>query len=170
MSSRCCAGGRNRVTLVYIWIFPSKTKDQAFFLVFVRNEIEFLNPVTQKLRMEFCCMLRIIHKRFYHRDTFTHSKCNNFTYVKKLSKYMPDVRRYWNSFTSPKKIFQITILSRKFKFPAHNKLFKLSALDSYLEYLFWRSKNPQVSSEIIPPLATRFYVTKSRKHCTIISR
>ena len=30
--------------------------------------------------------------------------------------------------------------------------FKYSAQDSDLEYLFWRSKNPPVSSDLKPPL------------------
>ena len=34
-----------------------------------------------------------------------------------------------------------------------NNLFKLSAQDSDLEYLFWRSKNSPVSSDLKPPLA-----------------
>ena len=38
-----------------------------------------------------------------------------------------------------------TALGGKFKFPAH---------DSDLEYLFWRSKNPPVSSDFKPPLST----------------
>jgi hypothetical protein len=37
-----------------------------------------------------------------------------------------------------------TALGGKFKFPAQ---------DSDLEYLFWRSKNPPVSSDLKPPLA-----------------
>ena len=36
-----------------------------------------------------------------------------------------------------------TVLGGKFKF---------SAQDSDLEYLFWRSKNPPVSSDLNPPL------------------
>ena len=31
--------------------------------------------------------------------------------------------------------------------------FKFSAQDSDLEYLFWKSKNPPVSSDLKPPLA-----------------
>ena len=52
-------------------------------------------------------------------------------------------------------MFQITILSRKFKFPA---LFEFSAQDSDLGYLFLRSKNPPVSSELNPPLVERSLV------------
>jgi hypothetical protein len=33
--------------------------------------------------------------------------------------------------------------------------FKFSAQDSDLEYLFWRSKNPPVSSDLKPPLGAR---------------
>ena len=33
-----------------------------------------------------------------------------------------------------------------------NNLFKFSAQDSDLEYLFWQFKNPPVSSDIEPPL------------------
>ena len=33
-----------------------------------------------------------------------------------------------------------------------NNLFKFSDQDSDLEYLFWRSKNPPVSSDLKPPL------------------
>ena len=33
-------------------------------------------------------------------------------------------------------------------------LFKFSAQDSDLEYLFWQCKNPPVSSDIKPPLVT----------------
>ena len=35
-----------------------------------------------------------------------------------------------------------------------NNLFKFSAQDSDLEYLFWQCKNPPVSSDIKPPLVT----------------
>ena len=35
-----------------------------------------------------------------------------------------------------------------------NNLFKFSAHDSDLEHLFWRSKNPPVSSDLKPPLTT----------------
>ena len=34
-----------------------------------------------------------------------------------------------------------------------NNLFQFYAQDSDLEYLFWKSKNPQVSSDLKPPLA-----------------
>jgi hypothetical protein len=37
-----------------------------------------------------------------------------------------------------------------------NNLFKFSAQDSDLEYLFWRSKNPPVSSDLKPPLVKKF--------------
>ena len=37
---------------------------------------------------------------------------------------------------------------------AVNNLFKFSAQDSDLEYLFWRCKNSPVSSDLKPPLAT----------------
>ena len=37
--------------------------------------------------------------------------------------------------------------------------FKFSAQDSDLEYLFWRSKNPPVSSELKPPLSFESLVT-----------
>ena len=33
-----------------------------------------------------------------------------------------------------------------------NNLFKFSAEDSDLEYLFWRTKTPPVSSDLKPPL------------------
>ena len=33
-----------------------------------------------------------------------------------------------------------------------NNLFKFSAQNSDLEYLFWRTKNPPVSSDLKPPL------------------
>ena len=33
--------------------------------------------------------------------------------------------------------------------------FKFSAQDTDLEYLFWRSKNPPVSSDLKPPLASK---------------
>jgi hypothetical protein len=38
-----------------------------------------------------------------------------------------------------------------------NNLFKFSAQDSNLEYLFWRSKNSPVSSDIKPPLERSWY-------------
>ena len=40
------------------------------------------------------------------------------------------------------------------KFPSKtvNNLFKFSAQDSDLEYLYWRSKKPTVSSGLKPPL------------------
>ena len=41
-----------------------------------------------------------------------------------------------------------TILGGKFKF---------SAQDSDLKYVFWRSKNPSVSSDLKPPLAILFF-------------
>ena len=40
-------------------------------------------------------------------------------------------------------------------FPVLGGKFKFSAQDSYLEYLFWRSKNPPVSSDLKPPLDSR---------------
>ena len=46
---------------------------------------------------------------------------------------------YWGE--NLNKLF--TVLDGKFKF---------SAQDSDLEYLFWRSKNPPVSSDLKPPL------------------
>ena len=36
-----------------------------------------------------------------------------------------------------------------------NNLFKFSAQDSDLEYLFWRCKNPPVSSDLKPPLGAK---------------
>ena len=33
-----------------------------------------------------------------------------------------------------------------------NNLFKFSAQNSDLEYLFWRTKNPPISSDLKPPL------------------
>ena len=42
-----------------------------------------------------------------------------------------------------------------------NNLFKFSAQDSDLEYLFWRSKNSPVSSELKPPLATNYLGSSS---------
>ena len=36
--------------------------------------------------------------------------------------------------------------------------FKFSAQDSDLEYLFWRCKNPPVSSDLKPPLALAYSV------------
>ena len=41
-----------------------------------------------------------------------------------------------------------TVVGRKLKF---------SAQDSDLEYLFWRSKNPPVSSDLKPPLNDKFH-------------
>ena len=42
-----------------------------------------------------------------------------------------------------------------------NNLFKFSAQDSDLEYLFWRSKNPSVSSDLKPPLEGRAGILKN---------
>ena len=45
-------------------------------------------------------------------------------------------------------------IKKNFQPLAVNPLFKFSAQDSNLEYLFWRSKNLPVSSDIISPLTT----------------
>ena len=41
-----------------------------------------------------------------------------------------------------------------------NNLFKFSAQDSDLEYLFWRSKNSPVSSDLKPPLVADEYIKR----------
>ena len=43
--------------------------------------------------------------------------------------------------------------AENFNFPPKtvNNLFKFSAHDSYLEYLFWRDKDPPLSSDLKPP-------------------
>ena len=50
-----------------------------------------------------------------------------------------------NYYLEQKVEISCTVLGGKFKFPAQ---------DSDLEYLFWRSKNPPVSSNLKQPLST----------------
>ena len=58
--------------------------------------------------------------------------------------------KYSKSLSRAKKINKLlTDLGGKFKF---------SAQDSDLEYLFWRCKNPPVSSDLNPPLTTKLNI------------
>ena len=46
--------------------------------------------------------------------------------------------------------------------------FKFSAQDSDLEYLFWRSKNPPVSSDLKPPLVMVALIQKTLENFYIV--
>ena len=65
---------------------------------------------------------------------------------------------------SPPNFFQITILSKKFEFPTY--IFTFSAQDSDLEWFFWRSKHPPVSSDLKPPSLTK-RATKMKRNLVL---